>query len=166
MTLLLTTITFLLLAACIVLLAVILRQARGAAQRLQNRQRESAAALESACARIADLESRVTELEEEAGVLVPPEPPRSGLNLSRRSEALRRLRRGETPTGISATLRIPVSELELLGKVQKILLGADRGGGPPRSASAAKSSSAAQAPERQPAEPAEPPEAAPECAEL
>jgi hypothetical protein len=57
---------------------------------------------------------------------VPPEPIyvpvalRSGLNTSRRVQALRLLRRGETAAHVSAALGVPRQEIELLMRVQGI----------------------------------------------
>ena len=45
-----------------------------------------------------------------------------GLNLSKRSQALRMHRRGEAPAQIAAALNIPSQEVELLIKVQRIVL--------------------------------------------
>jgi hypothetical protein len=51
-----------------------------------------------------------------------PATPRSGLNLEKRSQALRLHRRGEAPAEIAATLDIPLQEVELLIKVHRIVL--------------------------------------------
>jgi hypothetical protein len=68
------------------------------------------------------LDERWKELSQVSSLLVPPPPPRSGLNLSKRSQALERHRRGETPPEIAAALAIPQNEVELLVKVQRIVL--------------------------------------------
>jgi hypothetical protein len=60
------------------------------------------------------------DLEERTGVLVPPTPPRSGLNLTTRAQALRMLRRGETTERIAAALHVPESEVRLLIKVHQL----------------------------------------------
>jgi hypothetical protein len=73
-------------------------------------------------ARMASLEERSQELSRVSGLLVPPAPLRSGLNISKRSQALQMLRRGETPQDISATLAIPRNEIDLLVKVQRMTL--------------------------------------------
>lgn len=118
-----------LFAALLLLLALMRRTSRAAA-RHEDERTETDARIETLRLRLTDAESRLTELEEDAGVLVPPEPPRSGMNLARRSEALRRLRRGEPAGAISAAMGIAAGEIELLGKVQKMLLAADRGAAP------------------------------------
>jgi type II secretory pathway component PulM len=60
------------------------------------------------------------DLEERTGVLVPPTPPRSGLNLTTRAQALRMLRRGEPTERIAAALHVPESEVRLLIKVHQL----------------------------------------------
>ena len=71
-------------------------------------------------ARMESLDERWKELSHISNLMVPPMPPRSGLNLSKRSQALQMLRRGETPRDISSALSIPLGEAELLIKVQRI----------------------------------------------
>jgi len=73
-------------------------------------------------AKIQRLDERWEELSQISGLLVPPTPPRSGLNLTKRSQALQMFRRGETPQDIAAALSIPSNEVELLVKVQALTL--------------------------------------------
>lgn len=70
---------------------------------------------------IESLTSQVSELRSlpSAG---PAGLVRSGLNLTKRSQALRMHRRGDSPAEIAATLDLPHQEVELLIKVQKIVL--------------------------------------------
>jgi hypothetical protein len=68
-------------------------------------------------AQMSGLTARVVDAEERAGVLVPPTPPRSGLNLNKRSQAIRMSRRGEQAEKIAASLNLPRREVELLLKV-------------------------------------------------
>ncbi len=49
-------------------------------------------------------------------------PLRPGLNLSKRSQALRLHRRGDPPQQIAEQLEIPVQEVELLLKVHEIVM--------------------------------------------
>ena len=53
--------------------------------------------------------------------LVAPVPPRSGLNLTKRSQAVRMIRRGDAPRDIAAALGLPQNEVELLAKVHGIV---------------------------------------------
>ena len=73
-------------------------------------------------AKIQLLDERWEELSQISGLLVPPTPPRSGFNLTKRSQALQMFRRGETPQDIAAALSIPSNEVELLVKVQALTL--------------------------------------------
>jgi hypothetical protein len=68
-------------------------------------------------AQVAELSARVLDTEERTGVLVPPVPPKSGLNLNKRSQVIRMSRRGEQAGKIAATLNLPQKEVELLLKV-------------------------------------------------
>jgi hypothetical protein len=52
----------------------------------------------------------------------PTVPERSGINLSRRSQALRLHRRGEPADQIATTLGIPVQEVQLLIRVHEIVM--------------------------------------------
>ena len=66
--------------------------------------------------------AEVRELQEQTGMLVPPSPTQSGLNLSKRGQALQMYRRGQAPQQIAASLSLPVSEIDLLIKVHQIVL--------------------------------------------
>ncbi len=68
-------------------------------------------------AQVAELNARVLDTEERTGVLVAPIPPRSGLNLNKRSQVIRMSRRGEQAEKIAASLNLPQREVELLLKV-------------------------------------------------
>jgi hypothetical protein len=68
-------------------------------------------------AQVAELGARLLDTEERAGVLVPPIPPKSGLNLNKRSQVIRMSRRGEQAGKIAASLNLPQREVELLLKV-------------------------------------------------
>jgi hypothetical protein len=87
------------------------------------RGRKKIAALETEWqATMESLDERWKELSQVSNLLVPPTPPRSGLNLTKRSQALQMHRRGEAPQEIAAALSIPQNEVELLVKVQQIML--------------------------------------------
>lgn len=73
------------------------------------------------------LRVRLAEAEDRAGVLVAPAPPRSGLNLNKRSQVMRMARNGEAPETIASALNLPRKEVELLLKVQQILVGRHSG---------------------------------------
>src|SRR6266853_2075723 len=58
------------------------------------------------------LRQGLQESEDRAGLLVAPAPPRSGLNLNKRSQALRMYRRGEIPVNIAAALGLARREVD------------------------------------------------------
>jgi len=66
------------------------------------------------------LSERVEMAEDRAGVLVPPTPPPSGLNLARRSQAIRMLNRGAEPGVVAAALSLPRPEVLLLARVRQL----------------------------------------------
>src|SRR5579864_4268629 len=89
----------------------------------ETRLRKKLAALERDWqAKMESLDERWNELSQISNLLVPPPPPKSGLNLNKRSQALQMSRRGEAPPEIAAKLGIPQNEVELLIKVQRIVL--------------------------------------------
>jgi len=69
-----------------------------------------------------ELRGRLQEAEERSGMLVAPATLRSGLNLNKRSQALRMSRRGERPESIAASLSLPRRQVELLLKVHAMAL--------------------------------------------
>src|SRR5882724_9927229 len=53
------------------------------------------------------LDERWNEISQASSLLVPPTAPRSGLNMTKRSQALQMLRRGAATQEIAATLALP-----------------------------------------------------------
>ena len=74
--------------------------------------------------RIEEISIRLQEAEDRAGVLVPPAPPKSGLNLGRRTQVIRMWRRGDRADNIAASLNLPRKEVELLLKVHQLSVNA------------------------------------------
>ncbi|MCC7176139.1 MAG: hypothetical protein IT159_13185 [Bryobacterales bacterium] len=66
------------------------------------------------------LEASLSETSRKADLLIQPPPAASGLNITKRSQALRMHRRGETPENIAAALGMPQLEVALLLKVEQI----------------------------------------------
>jgi hypothetical protein len=69
-----------------------------------------------------DLASHREDLDRQAADLALHTSARQGINLSRRSQALRMYRKGEAPERIAEALQIPRQEVELLVKVHEIVL--------------------------------------------
>ena len=82
----------------------------------------SDAVVETLQQRLETLEQEVREICRQPPAAPGPPPPRAGLNLEKRSHALRMHRRGEGSAGIAAALDLPLQEVELLIKVHRIVL--------------------------------------------
>jgi plasmid stabilization system protein ParE len=81
-----------------------------------------AEAIAAARAALDVVRAELRELQEQTGMLVPPAPAKSGLNLSKRGQVLQMFRRGQAPEQIAASLGLPLTEIELLIKVHQIVL--------------------------------------------
>jgi len=85
--------------------------------------REATDAALSDLRRTADtLMATIEEMRQQAAPPSQTAPPRTGLNLSKRSQALRMHRRGDSEDQIAATLEIPRQEVDLLLKVHRIVI--------------------------------------------
>jgi hypothetical protein len=72
---------------------------------------------------VESLHAQLQDLRQQGPVMAfASPPPRAGLNLEKRSHALRMHRRGESTAQIAALLEIPLQEVELLLKVHTIVL--------------------------------------------
>jgi hypothetical protein len=86
-------------------------------QRFKRRHNAQDSATRELKIQLADLRARVSDAEERAGVLVAPAPPKSGLNLNKRTQVIRMSRRGDQAEKIAASLNLPRREVELLLKI-------------------------------------------------
>jgi hypothetical protein len=77
-------------------------------------------AIQALAAQVHELQKNPAPAADAAGTLVGP--PRPSFNLTRRSQALRMHRRGETAEQIAAALELPRQEVDLLLKVHRIVL--------------------------------------------
>jgi hypothetical protein len=68
------------------------------------------------------LAAQIHDLQSHPSVTVSPGLPKPGLNLTKRSQALRMHRRGEAADQIASALELPRQEVELLIKVHRIVL--------------------------------------------
>jgi hypothetical protein len=82
--------------------------------------KEFAGALEQMRARVDAFGEQLEDLRRTVSQI--PNAPRAGLNMSKRSEALRMYRRGEPPDRIAAALDIARQEVDLLLKVHRIVI--------------------------------------------
>lgn len=68
-----------------------------------------------------ELMKRVEEAERRAEISGAPPSELKGINLNRRTQAMRLFRRGESAAQVAATLGLPQCQTELLQKVQRII---------------------------------------------
>jgi hypothetical protein len=90
--------------------------------RLDRQQADATTAARDAKLRLEEITLRLRDSEERAGVLVAPDPPRSGLNLTKRSQVIRMSRRGERSENIAASLNLPRGEVDLLLKINALVV--------------------------------------------
>src|SRR3954465_527831 len=79
-------------------------------------------AIESLRQQLQALQKQAQDARQYPPLAAIPPTPRSGMNLDKRSQALRLHRRGEAPPQIAAMLELPLQEVELLIKVHRIVL--------------------------------------------
>lgn len=110
------------LVLCLYLFFSLKREARVA----QLRAGAAENALEGSMVRLREtleeVKANLRDVERHAGMLVAPAAAPSGLNLSKRRQALRMYRRGESAERIAASLALPRREVDLLVKVQQLLV--------------------------------------------
>jgi hypothetical protein len=68
------------------------------------------------------LNERLRDAEERAGIPLAPPSPKASLNLNKHTQALRMSRRGERVENIAASLSLPRREVELLLKIHGLVL--------------------------------------------
>ena len=99
----------------------LVRTAAKAARKEQAGDNDLASALQTLRS---DLESLASEIREtQPAPALFGAPPRNGLNLAKRSQALRLNRHGSSAAQIASALEIPLQEVELLLKVDRIVIG-------------------------------------------
>jgi len=79
-------------------------------------------AVKGAKAQIEELRAQLQDFGQQPLVSMSPGKPRSGLNLTTRSQVLRLHRRGEPAEKIASILEVPRQEVDLLLKVHRIVL--------------------------------------------
>ena len=95
---------------------------RTAAERGRERQAQEQAGLDGLRGTVDALSAQLHDLQQSNPAGATATAPRAGLNLSKRSQALRMHRRGDPPGQIASDLDIPLQEVELLIKVHKIVI--------------------------------------------
>jgi len=112
------------LSMCLFLFVSLKRDLWRAEKRWQSRVEVLEAGLQ---ARAQALDERCNALSQAPSQPAPAAAPRSGLNLTKRSQALQMLRRGAAAQEVAATLSLPLNEVELLAKVNEIALSRSAG---------------------------------------
>jgi DNA-binding NarL/FixJ family response regulator len=92
-----------------------------AAAMVEAAREEHAASVEGIRSKLESLAAEVHEAPRGASVELPG-APKSCMNLTRRSQALRLRRKGESPQRIAEALGVPLQEVDLLIKVHEIVL--------------------------------------------
>lgn len=90
--------------------------------RMETTREESESRAESLQQRLDAVAAQLRELERQPAVTLAPGLPKPGMNVMKRSQALRMHRRGERAEQIAAALELPRQEVELLLKVHSIVI--------------------------------------------
>ncbi len=110
------------LIACLLIFLSLKQEIQRLKLRLDRQQADEAASARDLKLRLEAMTLRLRDSEDRAGVLVAPEPPRSGLNLTKRSQVIRMSRRGERAENIAASLSLPRGEVDLLLKINALVV--------------------------------------------
>jgi hypothetical protein len=108
--------------ACLFVFLTLKQEIRRLKLRLDRQQAEDATAARDLRLKLEEITLRLRDSEDRAGVLVAPQPPRSGLNLTKRSQVIRMSRRGERAENIAASLSLPRGEVDLLLKINALVV--------------------------------------------
>ncbi len=95
---------------------------RSANDRVNDAQTQFEAGILAVRQTVEGLAAQVLDVQQQPRVTIAAGLPKPGLNLSKRSQALRMHRRGDATDQIAAALEIPLQEVELLIKVHRIVL--------------------------------------------
>ena len=98
------------------------KRERAGAQPLALRQQEMENSLQALRQTVEALASRAGDCQEQRSSGPVPTPPMAGLNMTKRSQALRMHRKGDTAERIADILNIPLQEVDLLLKVNRIIV--------------------------------------------
>ena len=108
------------LSLCVYIFCSLKREIHRLQTRLKGRDAQQDAAAQTLLVQIEEMRAELRDAEERTAQLVPPSPPRSGLNLNVRTQVLRMSRHGEAEEQIASKLRLPRNEVALLLKVHKL----------------------------------------------
>lgn len=117
----LSLLTLLALVFASTALCLVRSAASGARKGRQAGDNELASEVQTLRSELESLASQIRDVQPLQAQLAAP--PRNGLNLAKRSQALRLNRHGSSPAQIAAALELPLQEVELLLKVDRIVIG-------------------------------------------
>jgi hypothetical protein len=93
-----------------------------AARAVSAAQARDSATISALHLQVESLAGQVAEIQNTPPSALLPGIPKPGMNLTKRTQALRLHRNGETPQRIAANLEMPLQEVNLLLKVHEILM--------------------------------------------
>jgi hypothetical protein len=114
------TLCALTLAAALWLFVTLKRELWDREQKAAERETAAAATVSAMHAEIDGLRKAFADLEDRTGMLTTPPPIRSGLNMGRRTQAVRMLRRGDTVEQVAASMGLPLNDARLLATVERL----------------------------------------------
>ena len=123
------------LSLCMYVFYTLKREMASLRSRLEKLDAQHSAAASETEAQIGEMREELREAEQRTAQLVPPAPPKSGLNLSMRTQVIRMFRHGEDAETIATRLSLPRNEVLLLLKVHKIAVSGQAAGDVPAAGS-------------------------------
>jgi hypothetical protein len=108
--------------ALILIVCFCAKRERAGAQPLALQQQKMENSLETLRQKVETLASQAGDCQEQRSPGPVPTLPMAGLNMTKRSQALRMHRKGDTTERIADILNIPLQEVDLLLKVNRIIV--------------------------------------------
>jgi hypothetical protein len=108
--------------ALILIVCFCAKRARPGARPLALRQQEMESSLQALRQTVEALAGQASDHREQPSPSAVPTPPMAGLNMTKRSQALRMHHKGDTAERIADILNIPLQEVDLLLKVNRIIV--------------------------------------------
>ena len=108
--------------ALILIVCFCSKRERAGAAPLAVRQQEIENSLQALRQSVEALAGQAGQCQEQLPSGPLPAPPTAGLNMTKRSQALRMHRKGDTAERIADVLKIPLQEVDLLLKVNRIIV--------------------------------------------
>lgn len=110
------------MAVCATLFVSLKKEMHVLKEGMRTQQLEMAQADKRIRIQLNELDQGIRQSDERTGIMVQPTPTKSGLNLNKRSQVMKMSRHGENAENIAVALGLPRNEVDLLLKVQRIVL--------------------------------------------